>query len=258
MPFWFEREAAERDDLLRFVREERLVLLFGSPAFDVERGRVARAYNSAYLVSADGAVLGRYDKRHLVPFGEYVPLSSLLFFVDKLVEGIADFSPGAGPTVFPVGTARIGALICYEVIFPELTRRAAADGATVMATITNDAWYGRSAAPYQHFDMVVFRAVENRIPFARAANTGVSGFIDAGGRVLSASDLFVPAARAAALAPRTRTTFYTRYGDVFAWLCVGATAALFAREIRRARGGSDATRRATMPSHRLDRKETRP
>jgi apolipoprotein N-acyltransferase len=140
-------------------------------------------------------------------------------------------------------------LICYEVIFPELTRRAAADGATVMATITNDAWYGRSAAPYQHFDMVVFRAVENRIPFARAANTGVSGFIDAGGRVLSASDLFVPAARAAALAPRTRTTFYTRYGDVFAWLCVGVTAALFVREIRRSRGGSDATRRATMPPH---------
>ena len=258
MPFWFEREAAERDDLLRFVREKRVAVLFGSPAFDVERDRVARAYNSAYLVSADGAVLGRYDKRHLVPFGEYVPLSPLLFFVDKLVEGIADFSPGTGPTVFPVGTARLGALICYEVIFPELTRRAAAAGATVMATITNDAWYGRSAAPYQHFDMVVFRAVENRIPFARAANTGISGFIDAGGRVLSASDLFVPAARAAALAPRTRTTFYTRYGDVFAWLCVGATAALLAREIRRARGGSNATHRATMPSHRLDRKETRP
>jgi apolipoprotein N-acyltransferase len=227
MPFFFEREAAHRDELIAFVEREGIPLLFGSLALDAATGRTPRLYNSAYLVSPRGAVAGRYDKLHLVPFGEYVPLASLLFFVDKLVDGIGNFVPGAGPTIFALGHARLGVAICFEVVFPELTRQAVLLGATVMATITNDAWFGESAAPYQHMEMIAFRAVENRVPFARAANTGISGFVDATGRIFETSDLFVPAARIATLSPRTRTTFYTRHGDVFAWICAGVTAAAF-------------------------------
>jgi apolipoprotein N-acyltransferase len=129
--------------------------------------------------------------------------------------------------IFDLDRARLGVMICFEVVFPDLTRRAVLEGASLMAAITNDAWFGYSAAPYQHLEMVAFRAVENRVPFARAANTGISGFIDATGRIFDTSDLFVPSARTASLVPRTGTTFYTRHGDVFAWLCVGFTAAVF-------------------------------
>lgn len=236
MPFFFERDAAYREELIEFVARGKTPLLFGSPAIDSRIGERPRLYNSAYLVSADGAVAGRYDKLHLVPFGEYVPLERLLFFVNKMVDGIGEFVPGTDATVFTLDRLRLGVMICFEVVFPELTRAAVRNGATVMAAITNDAWFGRSAAPYQHLDMVVFRAVENRVPFARAANTGISGFIDAAGHLVATTDLFVPATRAAGLAPRSETTWYTRYGDVFAWFCalfILAVLAQAAREVRR-------------------------
>ncbi len=227
MPFFFERDEASRNELMAFIERQGVPLLFGSLALDTPPGEPPRLYNSAYLVSRGGTVVGRYDKLHLVPFGEYVPLAPLLFFVDKMVDGIGEFVPGARSTIFELDRVRLGVMICFEVVFPDLTRRAALGGATLMAAITNDAWFGHSAAPYQHLEMVAFRAVENRLPFARAANTGISGFIDATGRIFDTSDLFVPAARTASLVPRTRTTFYTRHGDVFAWLCVGLTAVVF-------------------------------
>ncbi|MFZ5874987.1 MAG: apolipoprotein N-acyltransferase [Nitrospirota bacterium] len=233
MPFFFERDAAHRDELLAFVADTKTPLLFGSPAIDQRDGHTPRLYNSAYLVTETGAVAGRYDKLHLVPFGEYVPLERLLFFVNKMVDGIGEFAPGDDATVFSLDRFRLGVMICFEVVFPELTRRAVQNGATVMAAITNDAWFGDSAAPYQHLDMVALRAVENRVPFARAANTGVSGFIQATGRVNAATDLFVPASRANPLVPRTETTWYTRWGDAFAWLCVAFAVASLAWATRR-------------------------
>jgi apolipoprotein N-acyltransferase len=233
MPFFFERDAPHREELLAFVTEQRTPLLFGSPAVDAADGRAPRLYNSAYLVTKDGAVSGRYDKLHLVPFGEYVPLERWLFFVNKMVDGIGEFVPGREATVFALERFRLGVMICFEVVFPDLTRRAVQNGATLMAAITNDAWFGDSAAPYQHLDMVVLRAVENRVPFARAANTGISGFIDATGRVAATSDLFVPASRAAPLVPRANDTWYTRLGDAFAWACVALAAAALAAVTRR-------------------------
>jgi apolipoprotein N-acyltransferase len=235
MPFFFERDAAHRDELLAFVADTKTPLLFGSPAIDQIGTRAPRLFNSAYLVTETGAVAGRYDKLHLVPFGEYVPLERLLFFVNKMVDGIGEFTPGDDATVFTLERFRLGVMICFEVVFPELTRRAVQNGATVMAAITNDAWFGDSAAPYQHLDMVALRAVENRVPFARAANTGVSGFIDATGRVDAATDLFVPASRTNPLAPRTETTLYTRSGDAFAWACVVLGVMALARATRRPR-----------------------
>ncbi|MEW6683661.1 MAG: apolipoprotein N-acyltransferase [Nitrospirota bacterium] len=235
MPFFFERDVAHREELIEFVVREGTPLLFGSPAVESAVGEQPRLYNSAYVVTANGGIAGRYDKLHLVPFGEYVPLERLLFFVNKMVDGIGEFVPGENATVFRLDRFRLGVMICFEVVFPELTRAAVRNGATLMAAITNDAWFGRSAAPYQHLDMVVFRAVENRVPFARAANTGISGFIDATGRLVTTSDLFVPATRVATLVPRMEKTWYTRYGDLFAWFCAVFVLAVLARAAREAR-----------------------
>jgi apolipoprotein N-acyltransferase len=190
--------------------------------------------NSAYLLAPDGNLLGRYDKHHLVPFGEYIPLkSSLLFFLDKLVEGIGDFEAGPGTTLLSLtpktGNSgqpssprpiKFGVAICYEVIFPDLVRRFAANGAEFLVTITNDGWFGRSSAPAQHFAMVVFRSVENHLAFARSANTGISGFIDPFGRILDATPLLTEQVLQARLPVWQPHTFYSTYGDVFAYGCV--------------------------------------
>lgn len=219
MPFLFEEDNVFRQQLTQLVRAAQTPVLFGSPSMMTLSNKV-RWFNSAYLLSPEGQILGRYDKIHLVPFGEYVPFHSLLFFVDKMVEGIGDFLPGRDYTLFELPEAKLGTVICFEVIFPDLVRRFVKEGAQMMTTITNDAWFGDSSAPYQHFSMVVFRAVENRVPFARAANTGVSGFIDRTGRIQKTGPIFVEAALADTVRLRTQTTFYTQYGDVFAYACV--------------------------------------
>ncbi|MBI3805147.1 MAG: apolipoprotein N-acyltransferase [Nitrospirae bacterium] len=219
-PFFFQTEPVYREELLHLAGEGRFYLLFGSPAFEPAPSGQLLLLNSAYLLSPAAQVVSRYDKMHLVPFGEYIPLSSILFFVNKMVEGIGEFIPGRDATVMEADGARIGTVICFEVIFPEVVRRFAQNGATVMTTITNDAWFGDSAAPYQHFSMVVFRAIENRVPFARAANTGISGFYDAKGHILQQSPLFAEATLTETLHPGIRRTFYTDYGDLFAFGCV--------------------------------------
>ncbi len=240
IPFFFESDPQAQSDLLNLARAGASHLLFGSPAFErtipdtaqgttpsaglPDSGEQVHLFNSAYLLSPRGHIT-RYDKIHLVPFGEYVPFASLLFFVDKMVEGIGDFRPGREAVVADVQGETVGTAICFEVIFPELVRRFVAGGATLMTTITNDAWFGDSAAPDQHFSMVIFRAIENRVPFARAANTGISGFIDAEGRILSRTALFTEATQVASLYPGRRKTFYTTYGDLFAIVCVTIAAA---------------------------------
>jgi len=222
-PFFFATEPTYQAEFTRLAREGGFYLLFGSPAFEpASPGKIA-LLNSAYLLSPTTEVSFRYDKMHLVPFGEYVPLSSLLFFVHKLVEGIGEFIPGREATVMEAASTKIGTVICFEVIFPEVVRQFVKNGAAVMTTITNDAWFGDSAAPHQHFSMVVFRAVENRVPFARAANTGISGFIDAQGNITQRSPLFVEAALTEQLRPGNRHTLYTLYGDFFALISVAVT-----------------------------------
>lgn len=232
-PFLFEDEPVYRVEVSLLVHRHGVPLLFGSPA--LRRYPDGRPYllNSAYLLSPDGQIIGRYDKRHLVPFGEYIPLhSSVLFFLDKFVEGIGDFEAGTMPAVFTPAVRpgapqpHISVVICYEVIFPDLVREFVAHGATVMTTITNDAWFGDSSAPYQHFAMVVFRAVENRVAFARSANTGISGLIDPSGRIVHATPIFTEQAARGRIPLRTTLTFYTQYGDVFAYACVIITALL--------------------------------
>lgn len=221
-------------DLLQFVKSTGTPLLAGSPTYHVRPDRRVALRNSAFLLDRDGMTKTVYHKIHLVPFGEYVPFKkSILFFVEKMVQASDDFRAGAEYTVMkvrlPAGDAvAIGTVICYEIIFPDLVRRFVNEGATVLTTITNDAWFGRTGAPYQHFSMAVLRAVENRVPVVRAANTGISGFIDAQGRILEASPIFTETYLTRTLVPGKIRTFYTRYGDVFAWLCALASLILLA------------------------------
>ena len=250
-PYLFEVEPEYRAEITALVKASGAPLLFGSPTLGYYPNRRPYLMNSAYLLATDGRILGRYSKRHLVPFGEYIPLhDSLLFFLDKFVEGIGDFQAGQEPTVLslpqkPSSPAtspepraprpRFGVVICYEVIFPNEVREFAAGGADFMVTITNDAWVGRSSAPYQHFGMVVFRAVENRLAFARAANTGVSGFIDQTGRITEATPIFSELALSGKIPVGRTPTFYSRHGDVFAYACViiAGTLLIIARFRRR-------------------------
>jgi apolipoprotein N-acyltransferase len=243
-PFVFEREPVYQLQLMALANRAQAPILFGSPALRFYPDRRPYLMNSAYLLAPDGQLLGRYDKHHLVPFGEYIPFkSSFLSFLDKLVEGIGDFEPGTGPTVLTftpkpksatAGTAgttlrpiNFGVAICYEVIFPNLVRQFAANGAEFLVTVTNDAWFGPSAAASQHFSMVVFRSVENHLAFARSANTGISGFIDPFGRIVEATPIFTEQAVKATMQVWRPYTFYSRHGDVFAYGCAIICALLF-------------------------------
>lgn len=231
-PFYFtgarESDRALSADLINFTKEHKTPLLFGSPTFEILPSRRIIASNSAFLLLGNGSPQGRYDKMHLVPFGEYVPMKDALFFLEKMVDAIGDFQAGAEYAVMtlPYQTssgkveAKVSTIICYEIIFPELVRQFAKRGANIITTITNDAWFGKTAAPYQHFSMAVFRAIENRVPIARAANTGISGFIDSKGRVLEASPIFTETFLTHSLSLGTERTFYTNYGDLFAYGCV--------------------------------------
>ncbi len=242
-PFFFDVETDYREELLRFVRERGVPLLFGSPALDSKSEGSPRLFNSAYLVSSTGTVLDRYDKVHLVPFGEYVPLKPVFFFLNKLVVGLGDFVPGSDPRVMSGPIGHLGVVICFEVIFPNLVRQFVDRGADYMVTITNDAWFGRTSAPYQHFAMVVFRAVENRVPFARAANTGISGFIDAEGHILRTTDIFVDGALSGEVRIGGTRTIYTAYGDLFTLGCAILTLFVAARMWRQGAFRGDYARR---------------
>ncbi len=225
-PFLFEQEPSYHRQIQRIIETTASPLLFGSPTLRFHQDGRPYLYNSAFLLNRDGGIAGRYDKQHLVPFGEYIPLKSVLFFLDKLVVGIGDFQSGQGPLTMALPSPpaaispRFGVPICFEVIFPDLVRRMANDGANFLITITNDAWFGDSAAPYQHFGMVVFRAVENHLAIARAANTGISGFIGPDGSIQTATPIFTEQALTGRIALRQEKTFYARNGDIFSWICV--------------------------------------
>lgn len=195
-------------------------ILFGTVDYREADGGV-RPVNAAALVRPDGSWAETYAKMHLVPFGEYVPLGRLLSFVNRVVEGaIGDFLPGGKAVVVESGGLRVGTAICYEMIFPELIRRFPLEGAEVLANLTNDAWFGTSSGPYQHFDMARFRAVESRRYLVRSANTGISGIVDPRGAVVLRSQLGESRALIGSVVPLSGLTPYARVGDLFAIVCV--------------------------------------
>jgi apolipoprotein N-acyltransferase len=173
------------------------------------------SYNAAVLYDPQGKPVQRYYKQRLVPFSERMPLSGKLPWLNALNFGQSDFTPGREPGLFRAGERRFSVLICFESIFPELARQRVAAGAEYLVNTTNDFWFGRSAGPVQHAEMAILRAVENRTPVARCANSGISFFVDPYGRVLQRTGLFVEAMPVARLAPGRGGSFYTRHGE---WL----------------------------------------
>jgi apolipoprotein N-acyltransferase len=229
-PFYFEHDLFRGGAIRALAREAGATLLIGSDQVEPlrttgdERVR-ERYYNAAFLVRPDGGVGAVYRKMHLVPFGEYVPLATLLFFVGPIVEAVSPFTPGEDPVLLPVDGRLASTAICYEVIFPSLIRRFVLDGSQLLTTITNDAWYGRSSAAYQHWDQAAMRSIEQGRYLARAANTGISGVVDPYGRVLQRTDLFEQALVVEDVRFLTHRTIYNRIGDVVAW---GSLAAVLA------------------------------
>ena len=233
-PFLFEEDRAAAAQVRTLARQARVPILLGSD--QIERGPgglAARYFNSAFLVRPDGTTGGVYRKMHLVPFGEYVPLKRVFFFAAPLVEAVSDFSAGETPALLPLGDHTISTAICYEVVYPDLVRRFVAGGSEMLTTMTNDAWFGATSAPYQHFEQASMRAIEEGRYMIRSANTGVSGIVDPYGRVLARTAIFQPAVLVGEARFLRTSTFYARHGDILAYASVVATAALLVVARRR-------------------------
>lgn len=211
-PFYFLHDQNLSRIVIDAVQTANTHFIIGSPSFTV-KSETYDYHNSAYMVSPEGIPRGKYDKVHLVPFGEYVPLKRWLPFIKKMVAQVGDFKSGTSGKTMEWQQHRVGMQICYEVIFPALARAMVQNDAHLLVNITNDAWFGRTSAAYQHYSMAVFRAVENRRWLARAANTGISGFIDPCGRIVEASPLYEEATVTAQVALLKQKSFYTRWGD---------------------------------------------
>jgi apolipoprotein N-acyltransferase len=235
VPFSFDR-ASTSDELRALARETGAALVFGNDDEERQAGEI-RVWVGAKMLTPDGALVYRYHKNRLVPFGEYVPLKSVFTLGGRvgarLVRSIADFTPGTEASVVRWDGHVLGTSICYEAIFPDYIRRFAANGAEILLNVTNDGWYGRTSAPPQHFAMAVFRAVENHKWLLRAANTGISAFVDPYGRITARTQLFERRALVSDAAYVPGLTPYARMGDVFPWGCFLLSAFAVASGYRR-------------------------
>ncbi len=227
LPFYYGLDLVLSERVDQCIRQVKTWFLVGSPALG-ENSQGYTYYNRAHMINRFSVATDRYDKVHLVPFGEYVPLGRYLTFLGKLTAQAGDFTSGKKqslPLRYDRGAA--GVLICFEIIFPGLARSMVNNGAKIFVTITNDAWFGRTSAPVQHFSMAVFRAIENRRAVARAANTGISGFIDPLGRIVATTDLYTRTTLTRPLPMVNTVTLYSIAGDWFAMICLVAMALVF-------------------------------
>jgi len=218
VPFNFQ----DTNELQRQVKDLPLKtnswFIFGSMSY-ATKSENTDYFNSAFLLSPHGDIRGKYDKVHLVPYGEYVPLRSLFPFISRLAAGIGDFAEGKGFDPLTMGNRKIGVMICYEGILPEAARMYKNAAAELLVNITNDAWFGTTSAPYQHLSMSVFRAVETRLYLVRAANTGISAIVDPTGKVIAQTEIFKKDEIHGQVKFITLPTIYARCGD----LLVGAS-----------------------------------
>ncbi len=227
-PF-FERDERFREGMSSLARAARVPVIVDDIAYEPSSDATNRSgyapRNAGSFVTADGSFAGRYDKMHLVPFGEYVPFKRMFFFAGSLLAEAGTFEPGENRTVFRAGGHGYGTFICYESIFADEVRQFVTGGAQVLVNISNDGWYGDSSAPWQHLNMVRMRAIENHRWVLRSTNTGVTAAIDPYGRVTASAPRHVRTAIQVRFGYEDDLTFYTRYGDLFAYLCAAVTTA---------------------------------
>jgi apolipoprotein N-acyltransferase len=217
-PFFYGWESALTAMVDNVAIRTGTPIVFGAPWFNPEDG--GKYFNSVFHLDGRGLPVGRYDKRHLVPFGEYVPLRRLLPFISKLTAGEEDFSYGKSPSLFGIDNTRAAASVCYEAVFPEIIRESVQAGAGWLINVTNDAWFGDTVAPYQHLAMARMRAVELRRPMVRAANSGISAVIDPKGRIVRSLGLFRKGTVVAEIVPETGMTPFAKTGELFGYSCI--------------------------------------
>lgn len=220
-PVYYFEDTPFRDRVNAMARLTGAHVLIGTVAHN-ERGA---PLNAALMISPAGGPMGRYDKMFLVPFGEYIPFP-FTGLVSKVTNEVGDFAPGNRMVLFDAGQLRVGAFICYESAFPDLVRRFVADGAVVLANLSNDGYFGGSAAREQHLSLVRMRAAENRRWVLRSTNDGITASIDPAGRVVKTLPPFQPTSGRLPFNARNDMTFYSRFGDVFAWICTGIAVVL--------------------------------
>lgn len=232
LPFYIQRDM-RAFQLMDLAKARGVDLLIGAPGLEDRDGQGAKDFNQAWLLRGDGTVQGPYDKMQLVPFGEYIPLYGLFGLVDIAVESVGQMGRGSDLTIFetkelaavapgqaaPGRRARFATLICYEGIFPGFVREFAVRGADFLVNISNDAWYGDTAAPDQHFVMSALRSVENRLPLVRSTNTGISAFVTDEGRIGSTTPLFHEDMVVETVLTRDVWSLYRAWGDLFLHLC---------------------------------------
>ncbi len=218
VPFYFQSNPLSRR-IKEIAKKDKSYLLIGAPAYTYS-GYKTYYLNRAYMISPDGEVLDYYDKVHLVPFGEYLPFEKYLKFVEKIIPMVGNMSPGKVIKPLPVENHQIGVLICYESIFPEISREMVEKGAEILSNITDDAWFGKTSAPFQHFSIAAFRAVEFKRFLVRSANTGISGIISPTGDIIKWTPIF----KEASITGRVRfinfKTSYERFGDWIVFLSI--------------------------------------
>jgi len=224
MNFTYAEDRTFQQQLADFARANHTSLLFNS----LEPTRANGFYNSALLINEDGRLIAQYDKIRLMPFGEYVPLPQWLPGASLISGIVGDFTPGDKYTLMPFGEHRAGTFICIESAYPFIARRLTSEGADVLINISNDGYLGPTAVMRQHLANVVFRAVENGRPVLRVTNTGISARIDASGKIEDQTQPFQPDVRVWQVRPSAvASTFYTRYGDLFVYICATITVLVF-------------------------------
>ncbi|MGM0610429.1 MAG: apolipoprotein N-acyltransferase [Thermodesulfobacteriota bacterium] len=212
MPFYVQEANYYTRELRAFVRENNLSLMLGAPGYKMlESEGDYNLYNRAFLFNDQGDIQDSYDKMHLVPFGEYVPLKKFFPFLNKITYGVKDFSPGTSAKPVKLGKLALGVLICYEVIFPGQVQSEIESGANMLVNISNDAWFGRTSAPLQHLNMAAMRAVEQNRFMVRSTNTGISAFIAPDGSIIEKSGLFSEQLLRASVPVVRERTFFSRY-----------------------------------------------
>jgi apolipoprotein N-acyltransferase len=219
-PLYYYRDADFRENVARLARTSRTHLLFGT----VANTKTGAPLNSAVALTPEGELVDRYDKIYLVPFGEFVP--KLFSFVNRITQETGDFEPGTRVTVFPMQGHTVGTFICYESAFPHGVRKFALAGAELLVNISNDGYFGHSAAREQHLEIVRMRAAENRRWILRDTNDGVTAAIDPAGRVMKRLPMYTATSGVFGYSYVQAMTFYTRHGDWFAWGCLLISAVL--------------------------------